>query len=382
MLVDYDDDSGAITRKAVFNHKDEVWCLAPSPLDAGLVFTAHNTAGTEHHVTLWRMPGVEATDSSDDDDDDDDAGVGGARGAAAAGAGAGAGAAASDVPQELEQVVSLPVHDSTVHSVVWSPNAKVSSSSIMTLDSSTVRLWSLSDGGRTVEPSESGSVGAARQLHAGVWDPHHVNEFTVAVDANVQTWDVRSMDVARSMDGAHSQCVRALSYNPNKPWFLASAGDDGLVKFWDLRRADAPVKVLSGHTHWSGTACVRRVSIVPTLFLTSVVSLRFPVPPVQRRVWSVAFNPFHDQLVLSAGSDSEALLWRVSSISSAPLLDVDDEDEKAAADGLIASVKGHDDSVYSVAWSACNAWTMASLSYSGKLTVCCVPAAEKYQILL
>ncbi len=50
------------------------------------------------------------------------------------------------------------------------------------------------------------------------------------------------------------------------------------------------------------------------------------MPAGAPRVWSVAYNPFHDQLVLSAGSDGDALLWRVSSISSAPLLELDEEE--------------------------------------------------------
>lgn len=37
------------------------------------------------------------------------------------------------------------------------------------------------------------------------------------------------------------------------------------------------------------------------------------------RVWSVQFNLFHDQLVLSASSDSQVLLTRVASIASEPL---------------------------------------------------------------
>ena len=45
-------------------------------------------------------------------------------------------------------------------------------------------------------------------------------------------------------------CVRAVSFNSNKPWHLASGGDDYKVKVWDLRRPTTPVKILDGHTHW------------------------------------------------------------------------------------------------------------------------------------
>lgn len=49
---------------------------------------------------------------------------------------------------------------------------------------------------------------------------------------------------------AHKHCVRDVHYNPNKPRFVATCGDDGMAKFWDLRRASEPVKILSGHSHW------------------------------------------------------------------------------------------------------------------------------------
>lgn len=49
------------------------------------------------------------------------------------------------------------------------------------------------------------------------------------------------------------------------------------------------------------------------------------------RVWSVQFNLFHDQLVLSASSDSQVMLLRVASIASEPLQHlVEEEDEEGA----------------------------------------------------
>lgn len=42
------------------------------------------------------------------------------------------------------------------------------------------------------------------------------------------------------------------------------------------------------------------------------------------RVWTVRYNRCHDQLLLSGGTDSLVNLWRVSSISSAPLLEMED----------------------------------------------------------
>lgn len=44
------------------------------------------------------------------------------------------------------------------------------------------------------------------------------------------------------------------------------------------------------------------------------------------RVWSVQFNLFHDQLVLTASSDSQVLLTRVASIASDPLQNLEDDE--------------------------------------------------------
>lgn len=49
----------------------------------------------------------------------------------------------------------------------------------------------------------------------------------------------------------------------------------------------------------------------------------FLLPP---RVNTVKYNRFHDQLLLSGSSDCMVHLWRVSSVSSAPLLEPEDDD--------------------------------------------------------
>jgi EARP and GARP complex-interacting protein 1 len=104
------------------------------------------------------------------------------------------------------------------------------------------------------------------------WDPHHPSEIAIACDSMVLIIDIKSATVVRTITNVVPQgCViRSISYNPNKPWFIATGGDDYLCKIWDIRRPHLPVKILAGHTHW---------------------------------VTCVAFNPFHDQLILTSSSD-------------------------------------------------------------------------------
>ena len=48
----------------------------------------------------------------------------------------------------------------------------------------------------------------------------------------------------------HAHCVRDLDYNPNKPYYLVTGGDDSKIKFWDVRKSAQPLKILTGHSHW------------------------------------------------------------------------------------------------------------------------------------
>lgn len=132
-------------------------------------------------------------------------------------------------------------------------------------------------------------------------------------------------------------------------------------------------------------------------------------------VTSAQYNPAHDQLVLTSSTDQLVKLWRVSSISSAPLMELDDPelalsssndsdsedvggnsesstsgfrfpgDNNAgatAADILVKDFADHEDSVYDIAWSACESWVFASVSHAGRVIVGSVPSSEKYKILL
>jgi WD40 repeat protein len=211
---------------------------------------------------------------------------------------------------------------------------------------------------------------ADSELTAGAWDMHHSSKLAVAQAGSVLGFDLRDSGTAAALNipGAHTGRIRDIDYNPNKPYCMMTCGDDCAVRFWDLRHTGASLCTLRGHSHW---------------------------------VWTSRYNPFHDQLVLSAGTDATVSLWRVSSISSAPLLDIDPDDEDmddpAAAEGksradmgsqaaemdaLVNSFSEHEESVYAVSWSLSDAWTFASVSFDGRMVINHVPSAEKYKILL
>lgn len=172
---------------------------------------------------------------------------------------------------------------------------------------------------------------------------------------------------------AHQQPVRDLDFNPNAQYYLASCGDDCEYKFWDVRSAKQPAIVMQAHSHW---------------------------------VWSVRYNQYHDQLVLTCSSDSRVILSRVASFASQPfghLLEADelsgdglsgaeDGDEEGGEpaeqrrrklkDEVITVYDEHEDSVYAAEWSNADPWIFASLSYDGRLVINRVPKEEKYNLLI
>ena len=295
-----------------------------------------------------------------------DAGPGGRHSEAAAEAG--------ETPRALEKVASVPAAPGGARLlyVQWCPTVASGGGAdaaprLLAVDETALRLFDLreSDGTSSLTLAAELMLGEDIGVVGGVaWDTLHPTDVAIACDSSVHVWDVRVRERTRVIERAVPAgcCVRAVSYNSNKPWHLASGGDDGKVKLWDLRRPSTPVKILDGHTHW---------------------------------VTFVAFNAFHDQLLLSGGTDARVNLWRVSSVSSAPLLELGDAEifgaepaaprkaePKLAADVAIRTHEEHDDSVYAAAWSAHTAWVYASLSYQGKVVVAQVPAGEKYKILL
>merc|ERR1711981_270449 len=103
----------------------------------------------------------------------------------------------------------------------------------------------------------------------------------------------------------------------------------------------SPVQVDTGHTHW---------------------------------IWNLRYNPFHDRLLLSSGSDNRCILynnfeassdnikktkWHLSDTTSLSPSESSEASESdncgikptSIPDGIIASYDDFEDSVYSLAWS-------------------------------
>jgi WD40 repeat protein len=325
-----------------------VGIISTSPADKSLVITA---AEHKSSATLWRMPFdvVDRMDSLNYNPDGDD----------------GTDGLMSSSGYSLEEV-SILEHNgpSRLADIVWRDSAMLfdddtsTAGEVLTVDfGGSLQLWDVGGGSARSVRSENIPLKFQITRPRVAWDPHNQHAVCVTDGTRVKVLDWRSDTSVPSGTvesfKAHRYGVTDIDYNPNKPYVLATGGQDGLVKFFDLRSAKSPLLVArGGHSHY---------------------------------VSNVKYNPFHDQLVVSTGTDSIVDLWRVSTISSAPLLTLDEENpeksETSASNVRVARYE-HADSVYGMTWSAADAWVYVTVGYDGKVALNHVPSKEKYKILL
>ena len=331
-VLEFNEDTNEVACQKAFTHPPEVWSCAtcPAPEHTELLCTTYST-GSELKTGLWRMPGIA------------DAG------------GESTGAASRDLaPSALQELAQLPSGSVPLGEhlgVIW--NA-VLPEQVVELCKRRLLLANLTHGASASTAAESASTAPPLEgatFSCGRWDPHHAHSLGVGCGGTLLSIDTRSMKAAHTVSEAHTQRVRSIDYNPNKPYVVLSCGDDYALRYWDLRKPSAALLQIKAHSHWTTSAL---------------------------------YNRFHDQLVLSCGTDYLVKLWRAASISSAPpAVDADEpEMSDADADGLVKAFEDHEQSVFAAAWSAADAWIFASLSLDGKVVINHVPPAEKYKILL
>jgi WD40 repeat protein len=314
-LIEYSEETTeAVIVVQTYHHPKDIWSISPSLQDPALLLTG----SSDGDVMLWRAAG-----------------------------------ASGDGP-ELSAPNSSPAATAALHlcaslkpgkndtgpsRVLWSRDSRVA------VLANQLRVWDIR-GGTVTETLTISPL--KQQATSGSWDPHHPSVMGVTYGCCAAGWDTRTSKRTYAFT-CHKYAARDIDYNPNKPWTIVTAGDDRLVKFWDLRNLSCPLRTLGGHSHWC---------------------------------YTVKYNPSHDQLLLTGGTDSNVNLWRCSSISSAPLLELEGETSHKDIDCKVRSYHEHEESVYSIAWSSCDAWTWASLDFSGRVAVNHVPSTEKYKILL
>eukprot|EP00850_Spirogloea_muscicola_P012452 SM000080S22967 [mRNA] locus=s80:449851:453302:+ [translate_table: standard] len=332
-LIRCGDDSSEITCEGLYAHQHEIWDLATCPYDARLFSTVHATAG-DYGAAIWQLP---------------------SRAAAAAGS-----PGPSQQPPALEPVAQLKGHNARIKCVLWSPSGR--HTQVISLDEEMLRVWDIDGARKFAAATGQASAGALQRFSGGCWDPHDVNSVATISETAVSCWDLRMMRQSHTIEHAHEVQVRDLDFSRRRRHLLVTAGDNAKLAFWDMRSLSQPLLDMPAHHHWAWRAC---------------------------------FNPLHDELVLSAGTDCMVNLWHVPSIAAAMEGGVAQRrvvtEKRASVEALFESPRGpldglaqvfneHEDSVYGIAWSATEPWTFASLSYDGRVVVDTVPSTIRRKV--
>lgn len=281
-LLRYDEEMNEIITELIYNHRlGEIWCLSPCPKSKELVVTC---GGSEDDTFLWKLEGIDCLDDVKQHYYDDSYDVGGSTGTAGTGNG--------NANKEMKQLCKLESSSRNV-AVEWKPSEKEEGGlELATLSRDKLYHWDIEQevllGSAALPVYNHGAVAAGL-----CWDPHSPSSLACTYDRNIAIFDTRSLQSGKphiTLNGVHRHTMTSIDYNPNRPHILVSSSEDSTLKFHDIRNPSIPLKICrGGHSHW---------------------------------VTHVKYNPFHDQLLLSAGTDSLVNLWRMSSISSAPLLEL------------------------------------------------------------
>jgi hypothetical protein len=240
-VLEFNEDTNEVWCQHVFAHAHEVWhCAAcPAPEHAEFVCTTY-ASGSEMRSKLWRMEGV-------------------AHGPGAPAETAPPVPAAVALPEVAEVGDPVPLREHL--GVIW--NA-VLPEQIVSLTKGRLGLATLTHGARASTVAETASAAPpveGSSFTCGRWDPHHAHSLGVGCGGSIVSLDTRTMKSAvrampkpkrtRSHRGpetalsltaplvperlvalqhtvseAHSQRVRGLDYNPNRPYILLSCADD------------------------------------------------------------------------------------------------------------------------------------------------------------
>ena len=114
-------------------------------------------------------------------------------------------------------------------------------------------------------------------------DPHNLNQVAYTQSNDIHLFDKRSAQTDSQVFLAHEDNCLSLAFNPNKLHTIATCGADSMTRFWDLRKTNSCLLQFEDLSHW--TTCL-------------------------------AYNNFHDQLLLTGGTSTFAHLYRAQSASS------------------------------------------------------------------
>uniref|UniRef100_H3DN50 EARP complex and GARP complex interacting protein 1 n=1 Tax=Tetraodon nigroviridis TaxID=99883 RepID=H3DN50_TETNG len=333
-IIDFDDENNIINKNVLSHQSGEIWHIAACPADKTVFTTCYNKTCDGRVTSCASVWRMPSDWETGNNESPEDS---------------------AHNPQTLELLCHLENNShSNTACVLWEPMGD--GKRLISLADNHALLWDLQESSTQATISSRATLEGKGQLKftSGKWSPHHNgSQFATANDTSIRGWDLRSM--------------RSCKYCLSKDW------------------GQSVVHLDFNYHIFCGKVCIK------VCMWTANTMVQF-----QHMVWSVRYNHSHDQLVLTASSDSRLILSNMVSISSEPFGHLVDEDELSEGednyqedkgkeplkDSVVSTYEEHEDSVYAAEWSSADPWLFASLSYDGRLVINRVPRALKYRILL
>jgi len=229
--------------------------------------------------------------------------------------------------------------------ILWSPETTSGSSrDLLATTGDYLRIWNVIDdedssGGGTVSASKefmfnnnknSEYCAPLTSFDWNVADPNIIG--TGSIDTTCTIWDV-TCQTARTQLIAHDREVYDLAFARGKDIF-ASVGADGSARMFDLRRLDHSTIIYESpkltpllRLEWNNQDPNYLATFSSDSLTTVILDIRVPCTPVAELgghtgcVNATAWAPHSFCHICTAGDDSQALIWDLSSMQNRPVED-------------------------------------------------------------
>lgn len=224
--------------------------------------------------------------------------------------------------------------------ILWNPDtAHAGSKDLVATTGDYLRLWNLTDAGEGLINAKKEAILNTNKksefcapLTSFDWnevDPNIIG--TSSIDTTCTIWDIET-ETARTQLIAHDREVFDIAFAGKD--IFASVGADGSLRMFDLRRLDHSTIVYESpnfnpllRLQWNKMDPNYLATFTADSQKTVILDIRVPSTPVAELgghlgcINATAWAPHSRSHICTAGDDSQALIWDLSSIMSSPPID-------------------------------------------------------------